>query len=384
MSGGDIPMKRPRRIFFVIFALVLLVIIIVVAVVTTPGTNSRLPGLTNIFSPRSAAIAADEFSFSIGRDRSFVCLDGAVAGAGSLGVQVFDAEGRETLRESFHMTEPAIVQAGGNAIAFDINGNSVRVFTGTEVIAGFEAGGTIVSASINQTGWFTVVTQEGGGSRGTVRVYNSSGNEVYTVTLGSGFVLSAELSHDNSNLAVLNLTPYGSRVTIYQGLNPGDPDYVFDLIDGLIIDIFYLRDGNILALSTDSVILIDNSGTGIPVFTFYGNRLGGYTFNDDFITLHIYDYGLGYTGRIITLQADGTILGEMNTNRGIISMSSDSDLLMVLQNDGLSIFTKTLESLAAPEDVTYIVGASNILALGNNTALATNDHSALVIRLDTD
>ena len=142
-----------------------------------------------------------------------------------------------------------------------------------------------------------------------------------------------------------------------------------------------LQNGNILALSTNSLILIDRDGFGNEIYTFHGTRLGGYTFNENFVALHLYDYGLGYSGRLVTLRTDGTLLEEANINREIISMCSNNNLLTTLQNDGLSFYTNALEAFIPARDVAVVTGANNILLLDENTALATNDHFAIVIRL---
>jgi len=380
MGGGTKTALRKKSTVAIVLALIL---IVAAAVLIVPGTRTRI---LSLISPDVPEFTATEFSFNVGRDRVFAYLGNAVIATGSLGIQVFDVEGRETLRESFRLVRPGIAQAGEYAIVFDIDGASVRVFSATEIIASIEAVGRVVTASINNNGWFCIVTQEGGGSRGTARVYNSNGNEVYTVTLGSGFVLSAKLSHDNGSLAILNLTPHGSRVSIYRGLDEAkyEPDYVFELHGGLIVDIFYLPDGNILALSTDSLLLIDRRGIGTEIYTFYDNRIGGYAFGEDFIALHLYDYGIGYSGRLITLQTNGEILGEVSTERDILSMSSGNNILMTLQNDGLSFYTYALEEIAVPGNAVIATGANNILPLSENIVLATNDHSAIVIRLEEE
>ena len=383
MSGGGRPKKNQKKTLSIVLVLALFILLAIIALTLIFGGESEFSGFRGLLSSDAPVVTATEFTFDVGRDRVFAHMNGSTVGVGSLGIQVFDGEGNETLREPFQMNEPAISQSGQRAIAFDIDGTALRVFNATEIITNIEANGAIVSASINQNGWFCVITHEGGGSRGTVRVYNNNGNEVYTVILGSGFALSAMLSNDNNSLAILNITSHGSRVAIYRGLDEpkAEPDYAFDFIDGLIIDIFYLQNGNILALSMNSLILIDRDGFGNEVYTFHGTRLGGYTFNENFVALHLYDYGLGYSGRLVTLRTDGTLLEETNINREIVSMCSNNNLLTTLQNDGLSFYTNALEPFILPRDVAVVTGANNILLLDENTALATNDHFAIVIRL---
>jgi len=383
MSGDGTPMRKKRRVMRPVLVLVAFAILAFIVVFLIFGFgSSRIAGC---FSQSVPEITVSEFNFEVGRDRMFAHMEGSVAAAGTLGVQVLDAGGRETLRDSFRMTQPAIAGTGDRCIAFDIGGSAVRVFSATQVIAAIEKEGNVVSAAINQNGWFCVVTQDGGGLRGSVSVYNNSGAMVYRVNLGSGFILSAQLSPDNNSLAVLNLTDYSSRITFYHGIDTDkDPDAIFDLYDGLIIDIRYLPNGDILAFSTDSLLTVDRSGRGETLYTFPDKRLGGYAQNDDFIALHLYDHGIGHRGRIVSLLSDGTILGEMSFDREIVSMSSDGKTLVILKSDSLAFFSEELEELPISDDNISAAGSSRVLAVSEDAALATSDNSAVVITIDPD
>jgi hypothetical protein len=300
---------------------------------------------------------------------------------GTLGVQVFSADGRETLRDSFRMIKPSVVASGNRSIAFDIGGTDVRVFESNDVTTTIEASGNVVSASINQNGWFCVVTQVGGGIRGSVTVYNRAGLDVYKVNLGSGYVLSAQLSPDNRSLSVLNLTDYSSRVSIYHGLDEikDEPDAVFDLLDGLIINIAYISNAEILAISTDSVLLIDSEGNGEMLMSFSDKRLGGFAHNDNFIALHLYDHGVGHRGSLVFLHTNGTFIGELTIDREIFSMSYTGNTLIALKSDGLAFISYDNEELSMYVDSISAAGASRVLAVNEFMAIAASDHSAVVV-----
>jgi len=381
MSGEDIPKKRNRRIIGLIILLTVITIIIFVIVSLISNDSDGVLRLTGLFSRRSSEITVDEFSFDIGRERMFAHIDGSIAAVGTLGVMVIDGEGRETLRDSFRMSQPAIKNHGSNFIAFDIGGSAVRVYNGPQLISLVETDGSVVSASINKNGWFCVVTQEGGGSRGLVTVYKNSGSVEYRVRKFTGFVLSAQLSHDNNKLAILNLTDNGSRISLYHDIGTEEePFELFDRYGGLIIDIMYLPNGDVLAISTNSLFLVDTHGEGNMLYTFADKRLGGYAQHDDFIALHLYDYGVGHRGRLVTFRTDGTLLGEISFDREIISMSAAHQSLVVLRSDGVLFYSEELEEFPVSADHISVAGTSRILAVSEFLAVATSDHSAIVIR----
>jgi len=386
MGGDDIPKRKKRGLIKLVLLLVFFAVIafLVGSLLTWSRTGSSW--LTDLFSPRLPEITADEFNFNVGRERMFSNLDGFIAAVGTQGLKVLDANGRETLRDSFRMSRPTIKSTGGRGIAFDIGGSSVRVFNSTQILSSIETDGSVVSASLNQNGWFCIVTQESGISRGIVTVYNSSGTGVFRASKGTGYILSAGLSHDNKSLAILNYTGTGSRVSFYHGIDTDkdEPDHQFDYAGGLIVDISYLANGDILAISTDSLFLIEHPGTGKMLYTYIDNRLGGYAYDGNFIVLHIYDYGIGYQGRLVTLRTDGTILAEKSTGRDIISMSAADNSFVILKNDGVLFLNDELEEFPASDDNISAAGASRVLAVKDGTALATSDNSAVVVRRDID
>jgi len=277
------------------------------------------------------------------------------------------------------MSSPAIKSSNGQAIAFDKGATSVRVFNEAQIVSSIETGGPIVSASINRNGWFCVCTQEGGGLRGVVTVYNNSGSAVYKAYMASGYVLSAALSDDNKNLAVLNLTNNASRITFYLGLSKESADNEFDLPGELIIDMRYHSSSELIAVTTDSLYIVDISGSGTKIYDFFNRHLGAYTLEDDLVVLHLLDFGIGHRGRLITLFADGTPLGESETDRELISMSYGDGNLAVLRNDGMSFFNRELEEFIPSGDLVSTAGASWILALNGDAALVAGDHFAVVV-----
>ena len=383
MSGEKKPKKRLRRLVGIAFSMASLAVLTYIAITLISGRSLDVSWFTGLFSPRTAVEAAGEFNFDVGRDRVFADMGVAVAAAGTLGVQVLDAGGNETLREAFRMSRPALSEENGRAIAFDIGGAAVRVFNGKQVIASLEASGTVVSASINRNGWFCVCAQEGAALRGVATVYNDRGSPVYKVNLASGYAFSAVLSPDNKNLAVLNLTEDGSRITLYQGLNKQDPDSAFNLNGGLILDMRYLSNGSLLAVSTSSLYILDRTGASSLLYEYFDKRLGGYAFDDGYLALHLLDYGVGYSGRLVMLDEKGQTAAELATGREFISISFGGGYLAALRSDGLMFYDKELQGFPPLGEPPAMAGVNNVLALGGGAALLTGENSAVVVRMDS-
>ena len=370
-----------RRLVRIVFSLISFAVLTYVAIALITGNESGLFRVFGLFSGRGSVELADEYYFDVGRNRVFADLEDSFAAAGTLGIQVLDADGNETLRDSFRMTSPAMTAQNGRAAAFDIGGTAVRVFNKTEVITSINTGGAIVSVSINRNGWISVCTQESGVTRGTVSVYNNAGRDVYRVRMATGYVLSAVVSPDNRSVAILNLTDDGSRITFYN-LSSENVDRVFNLPGCLILDIRYLADGDVLAISTDSLFIVDSNGKDTELYGFDSKRLGSYTLDGSIIALHLLEYSVGHNGKLLTLDEKGTLLGEIETEREIISMSSYDGYLTILRTDGLIVFNNALEALPISEKSVSASGAAKVLTLRNGNVLAAGDHSAVIFRIE--
>ena len=356
-------------------------VLIYIAIALISGHQTGFFRVFGLFSGNEPATMSSEYFFDVGRSRVFADLNGSPASAGTLGIQVLDAWGNETLRDYFRMSSPMLYSQGNRAISYDIGGSSLRVFNNTEVLVSLETGGAIVSASINRNGWFAVCTQEGAVSKGLVTVYNNAGNVVYRVNLASGYVLSASLTPDNRGLAILNLTPDGSRVSFYE-LNSVNVTRVFELPGKLILDMRYMSGGDALLITEDSVIVVDKNNRSSELYAFEGRSLGGFSLYGDNIALYLLDYSVGYNGCVVSINEKGNILGEIETYTEIIAVSLGAKHLALLRSDGIMLFDASLEEIPLADGSVSSVGATRVLFFDNGRVLAAGDHSAVAFLFD--
>ena len=369
------------RIISIVLTLSFLAILIFITITLLSGEGFNFDWLINIFTETQETELADEMFFNIGRARVFADLGNSIAAAGTLGIQVLDYAGSETLREPTTFGTPAINAQNGRAIAFDIGGMEARVFDKDSVLASVTKSGPIVSASINYNGWFTIDAQEGGGYRGITSVYDNNGNVVFRVSLSSGYILSSVLSDDNNTLAILNLTDYGSRVTVYHGLDKEKSDGEYNVLDSLILDIEFLDSGDLLAITAESIMLIDPINIlGWEIFNLDAMRIGGYSISENFIALHLLDFGIGHRGKLIMLDTFGNLYGEVEIDRELISMSLMDDKLAVMLSDGLVLLDRSLNLLPLTDESPSASGVNQILSISNDSTMIAGDRFALIVK----
>jgi hypothetical protein len=385
MEGGAVseevqPKKRRFTIVRIVITLAFLALLSYIALALISGRGLDFGWLTDFLFSGDEREVVEELHFNIGRNRVFADLDNAVAAAGTLGVQVLDFSGVELFRDSVSMGNPAINSQNGYAIAFDIGGVEARIFNANGRIASIATEGQIISASINQNGWFTINSQIGEGFRGSTSVFNNNGVLVYRVSMASGYILSSAISPDNSSLAILNLTDYGSRVTFYHGLHREYEDGAFDLPDSLIFDIQFLPSGDLLAVTTQSLVLIDPHGvSGWEIFSFADLRMGGYIIGDEFIALYLLDFGIGHRGDLVLVDHFGNLFGELTVERELISMSFYNDNLSVMLSNGLFVLDRNLNIIALSDEAPSAAGVSRIIALDSGKTLVAGDRFAVLV-----
>ena len=372
--------RGKRRLFRIIGSMLSLAVLTYIAVTLITGRPLTFFGIFGGSSDGGYFEMVDEYYFDVGRSRVFADLGGSLAAAGTLGIQVLDAGGQEALRDSFRMATPAICALGGRAVSFDVGGTSVRVFDKSDIIAAIETDLPVISASINRDGLFAVCTQGAAGSRGVVTVYNSDGSVFYRVSLVSGYVLSAALSPDSKNLAVLNLTEEGSRITFYD-FTVADIDRVCDLPGSLTIDMQYLPSGEVVAISTESLFVVGKSNEFTELFNFSGSYLGAYALDGNIAALLILDNNMGLSGRLVTIDERGILLGALETDKEVISMSAGGDYVAVLKGDGFVLYNAALEELPVSGLSTMTAGASCVVVLDEGLTLAAGDNSAAIVRV---
>lgn len=374
------PNKRRRRLLGMALSALSLIILSYISITLITGQESVFTQIADLFRPKAPVELADELFFDVGRNKVYANLGENIAATGTLGVQVLDRGGAETLRDPLRMSTPTIEASNGWAIVFDIGGMSARTFTESRISASIEANGAIVSASINSNGWFAICTQESASYRSIVTAYDDKGGRVYRVSLATGYALHAEMSPDNNKLAILSLTDNGSRVTVYD-LSSEEPEQEYNFRGSLLLDIRYLPGGEILAISTESLIAIKTDGSTADLFGFNSGRLGGYILNDSVIVLHLLDYSIGYSGRLITLDPSGKLLGGVLTDKTIMSMSVSRGYLVILKSDGPVFYDFEMNEYPPTRDLAAAEGATQVVSLGEGAFLVAGDHLAEVFRI---
>ncbi|NLT14670.1 MAG: hypothetical protein GXY05_10045 [Clostridiales bacterium] len=374
--------KRPHRLLkAAVSVLILAVISVIAAILITNNGKLNVEGLMRLLSGAGKKDEAAEFFFNTGFKSVFAEIDGGLAVCSGSGVQVYDIGANRMFAEAFDMTNPAVCSNGKMAAVYDLGGKLLKVFDLYGVTKSMTTEQKIISASLNQSGWMALCTQETGAYKGRVTVYNGNLDISFYWNSARGHILSAALASDNKSLAVLTLTDEGSRI-VFLSLDSTDEKGSCTIPGELVLEIKYLSDDRILALCRDALRIVKTDGSAEIISDYSKKHLTGYSLDGDgFILLALNDYMVGDQGFVMTVDLKGKTLGSVETDKKILSMSARGDSLAILYSDRHVIYDRHLLEYVRFDDT---AGAEKTMMRPDGKALLITSHSATVCSIPAD
>lgn len=299
-------------------------------------------GLRSIFSQDAGGPAGGEpFTYENGSNQTFALAGDGLAVASGSGIQLLDENGREVFSRVTSMENPAVSASRELALFYDVGGELC-------VAAGFDgssrtidAGRCIISGTVNASGWFTVISEESG-SRGLVRVYDSSCRELYRWYAGTGWPLKALVSPDNRRLAVLCVTDTGSAIVLFR-LDSEEEQARIVYPDTLLFDFCFMNGNRLCAIGEQVVCFAGGDGQTVAEYRFEGQYLTAYDLGGTgFAALCTSPYRTG-GGTVVTVDADGNVLGSFDCETAIDSLSAAGRLLLAVSSGGLDLYSQNLD-----------------------------------------
>lgn len=368
-------MKKGVKIISLILSVILLIVIaaVVVSVIINIRDLSAANVINTITSVWKKSDKTESFYYE-GQDVKI--LDDGLAIVSVNGIEVLDENGEESLISSFTMERPAIESNGTQAVAYDIGGNVAKTFNKSAILNTIDTDGEIISASMNAAGWLAVSTRENLYTT-SVTVYNDKGLGAYKWYSGQGYILTAEISDDNKNLAVLVAGEKGSDVVFFR-LNSEEEQHRFTLSGEMMFDMHYLSDGSAAALTENSLIIIDKNGEESGRYDFSDKYLDTYCFGDDDNTvISLSDSKVGSSGSISVIDTKGDVSGTAEKKGKVRALSALGNYLAVLGDDSVAIYGKSMEETGS---FGVEAGSKSVILRADGSAVVAGEYQATVYR----
>ena len=369
-DDGEAEEKRRGRLRRLLPFLVILAVVLVIVLVAAWRDGTGFDALRRLFSYETPS--AEEpavYRYEASADSRFAMLGDCLAVLSNTNLQILDGSGEEVWSAAVNMDAPALMSAGGQAVAYDVGGSELYVVDaeGERLHLTAGAGEPFIAANLSEDGYLAVTTQRQT-SKGQVAVYDPEMDLIFEFNSSQRFVTDACVV-DGRFLAAVTLGQeagtFVSNIVLYR-LDQEEPAADYDVEDGLTAAIAEW-DGDIVTVSDTCLTFAGTDGEISASYAYNGAFLRGYDLGGSgFIALLLNRYSSGSVGRMVTVDAAGEELASLDVNREVLDISAAGRYLAVLYTDGLVIYNPDLEVYATLDELDY---ASSVLMRADGSAL---------------
>lgn len=313
----------------------------------------------------AAAPTREAFTYETGAEQVFARAGDGLAVASSSTLQLLNGAGETVFKQVVSYGLPAVFGAPDRALFCDLDGKGCTVAKLDGESIPVTPAGEILTADMNESGWFVLVTAEAG-YKGRVSVYNSAGELQYEWWSGGGYVLRACVSPDDRTLAVLSVEKDGGVLRFFS-LDSETAQAELRFPETLYFDLHYMS-GGVCAVGEEKLLFAASDGTLRGEYALEGRYLQDYEFgSQSFAALFVSDYRGGAGGTLLTLDDRGAVLATAALDRDVTSLSACGRQLLVMTGGGVGLYSSELVRQAANE--TLMTAKKAVLRPGGDALL---------------
>ena len=364
---------RARLFGRVITVLVTLALVVMAILVVIYRDRLSSEGLRSLLG-RTVDTQEDTapFTYENGADQSFALAGNGLAVASGSGIQLLNEKGETVAKAITSMDTPAVSASESLALFYDIGGSTVKALGFDGSCTDVDAGKSVITASVNDAGYFAVISEESG-SKGLVQVFDPSCQLLYQWYSGTGYPLSAQVGPDNKSLAVLCLTSEGSVIHFFK-LSSEDEQASVSVPGVLLFELCYVSGGRVAAIGSETLVFADSGGALAGQYDFAGRYLSAYDFGGSgFVALCLSEYRAGAGGTLLTIDTEGSVLGQSAVEGDLLSLSASGRQLLFTTSGGLTLYSQSMQLLESEET---LVTAKKALLRPKGDVLLLSSYSA--------
>lgn len=369
--------KRDRRPLLVLLAAVVVVVAAVTAAVVLD--RSSFDGLRRSIIYAKATKdengCAQLYRYSSDQSGQFASLGGSLITVSTHQVAVLDEKNTTLFEETVKLQSPALHSAGDRAVAYDVGGTAVYVLSEKGLVYRLDCAGELLSASLNEKGWLTVVCSESG-CKAAVRVYDSEGTPVFAFLSSDRFVMTAALSADSRTMAAVTMGQesgvFASYVVFYR-VNSEEEAARCTLRGSVVYDLF-ASGGGFCAVTEERLCFIDTNGEVTAAYDYGGDYLRRVSVSEDgYVALLLGRYRSGTQLRLVTVSSTGEALASRELDAEVMSLSAAGRYVAVLEGERMVIYDRSLAPVATLEEVSQ---AREVLMRSDGSAVLAGSTTA--------
>lgn len=198
-------------------------------------------------------------AFDDAKNARFAKYSGGILAVDETKMTFYNKNAKERWSANLQISAPVLKVGGSNILIFEKNGTKFAMYNASKKVYEKSVDGTIKTASVS-AGGDVVVVYDRGNYKGSIGVYNKSGDEVYLWNSGKYSVISADISESRRlGAALLDADNGVSSKVYFFNIEKSGTDAELDLADSLVFDVDFNGD-TLNAYADNAVYGISGAG----------------------------------------------------------------------------------------------------------------------------
>lgn len=310
------------------------------------------------------------FTFDAGNANQYASFGGGLAVGSVTGFASYDKDGEQTALLQVPIGTPQLAVGENNALFFDAGGYSLRMLSKKgNVLLEQETEKPIYDADISEKDWVCCAASEPG-YKTVLYLYNPDGALCYRWFSSSQYLPVCSASPDGKRLAAVGLGQkdgeFVSSVSVFSSGSTDSAEQIIPVGNELIYDLHFMSEDVVCAVGENTARFFPINGA-MSCYDYSSCRLEDYSMEGSgFLALVLNKYQAGSRYTIASVAADGTLLGEAECDKQILSCKAKGGYVAVLTASELILYDKEMNVFAQTDNT---MGASDVVLRENGSAI---------------
>lgn len=344
-------------------------------------TIANLKQLVSNFSSAPASGEFAGYSFETGTDSVYDDFGSGLAVLSSDTLSFVSSRGREEISAQLKYSAPAMSVCRDNMIAFDRGGKGICVTNRVAALWQKELESDVLSADINSSGAYCIVTDEQG-YRAAVTLFDNNHNEKFKWMTSEFYIARAAVSPDTHRIATLCMREKdGARNSSIRIFSTGNEEPLHNIdIGGITVySMEYYANGSLMLVTDSGVLVYGNDGELECKFEYAKGSLITFCHRAEELPCVAIETGDSVTrSRVVIVSEDAEAVVDTKFTQAVRSVSNNASMAAVLLADSAAVIdakddgeAKTVENVNA-RDIIMRSDGSVMLIYADRAELMQN------------
>lgn len=252
-------------------------------------------------------------------------------------LSIMDNRGTQFLNVLSGFEQPQLIANNKYVLAYDSGGTELIVTNSFAVLFEKTFSDKIINASMNDSGYFAVVTQSDG-YKSSVYVFNSKFEEIFKWDSLSRYIVDVEVAHNNDAIAVSTLYSEGEAIMPqinYFEFSDENISWSVDFDEAVSPAISCKSDGTVCAIFEWGVCFIDNKGREKSRYQFEQNLVQNFDIDDEKYNAFVLSHSVSGNSTLVVLDNNGIMISSTEIDEYIKSVDVMGDKVALLSTNNV-------------------------------------------------